>query len=51
MLVAGIIQGILNSNDIKCTVTSRKLESDKEDKNICEYLIEMDMEGHNKWDK
>jgi len=29
MLIAGIIQGILTSNDIKCTVSSRKLESDK----------------------
>ena len=34
MLVGGIIEGILNSNDIKCTVSSRKLESEKEDKNV-----------------
>ena len=34
MLVAGIIEGILRSNDIRCTVSSRKLDSEKEDKNI-----------------
>ena len=44
MFVAGIIEGILVSSDLKCIVTCRKLESSKEDKILMEYLVEMDVE-------
>ncbi len=49
MLVAGLIVGILKSNDVKCSVSARKLDSEKEEKNIIEYLVEMDMEESLKW--
>lgn len=41
MLISGIIQGILTSSDLQCVVTSRKLEGEKEDKHIVEYLVEL----------
>ena len=51
MLVGGIIEGILNSSDVKCTVSSRKLDSEKEDRNVIEYLIEMDLDESMRWEK
>jgi hypothetical protein len=51
MLVAGIIQGILKSSDLKCVVTSRKLETEKEDKHTVEYLVELEMDENAKWEK
>jgi hypothetical protein len=51
MLIAGIIEGILINNDMKCSVTARKLDSEKEDRNLMEYLIEMDMEENARWEK
>jgi len=43
MLVAGIIEGVCLGSDLKCTVSCRK-DTEKEDRNVIEYLIEMESE-------
>jgi hypothetical protein len=47
-LVAGIIEGICNSSDIRCSVSSRK-ENEREGSNSVEYLVEMTAEEALKW--
>ena len=41
MFVAGIIEGIMRSNDMKCVCSVRKIDTEKEDKVMIEYLVEM----------
>ena len=49
-VIAGIIEGVCNSCDLKCSVTTMKAESDQQEKVIMEYLVEVEGEEQNRWD-
>jgi hypothetical protein len=50
-LVCGVIEGICHTSDLRCSITYSRIESDREDRNIIEYMLELDNEENLRWDR
>ena len=48
--MAGIIEGVCCASDLKCSVTAVRAESEREDKVVMEFLVEVENEEHGRWE-